>query len=104
MAISQVITATKAGSEFVSLDEARAQYAVDSANAGLKTYLAEALSGSAFTVDADWDDDTQTMTFTRVWDTDAYNAYIAAKDTDRQSAKTALETAGWTVTESTASV
>lgn len=103
MAIQQTVTLTKADGAFA--DYAEAATALRSlADASLLTSLDTSRTGGDFTVVAGFDPDTQTLTLVRTWDEDAYNAYKTATSGASVNSQSAMEAAGWTVTEAQATV
>lgn len=105
MAFLQVITASKTGSEFVTWEEAEAAYKLAGANSAIVNNIASRLEKKEFVNTTDWDADTQTLVYSRVWTTEAaYNAYVTNQKANRNAFKTNAEAGGWTVTESTSTV
>lgn len=104
MAILQVITASKENGEYADLVEAQDAYTTDTNTSALRTYLLSAQSSGDFSTVTEWDSESQTLTYNRTWDETAYNAYIAAQETNRNTAKANAETAGWAVSESISTV
>ena len=103
MATRQTVTLTKAGGTYVDYE---------AAVAGVRALISESVltainnsrTAGEFTNTADFDAASQTLTFVRTWDEDAFNSHKSAIGTASDSGKSALEAEGWTVTESSETV
>lgn len=104
MAILQVVTASKADGEFVTFEEAQSAYVTDASADALKSALMTSLAGNEFTVELGWDVESQTITYSRTWQPDAYDAFNAAQSTNKTNAQSSAEAAGWVVTETISTV
>ena len=103
MATRQTVTLTKADGTYADYDEAVAgvRALVDES---VTTALNNSRTAAEFTNTVDFDVDTQVLTFVRTWDEDAFNTHKAAIASVADAGKTALESAGWTVTEASETV
>jgi hypothetical protein len=102
MAIQQTVVFTKAEGSFSDLAEMQTAILADLVDSTQKSALDTARSSEEFTVVSDFDPIAQQMTLVRTWNEDAFNAYKAAHPGTANSSS--LESAGWDVTESIATV
>lgn len=104
MAIQQTVTYTKSDGTFTQLEDARLNILDLLSDASQKTALSDANLAGHFTLALNFDVDTQVLTFVRTWDEDQYNSYTSATSSSATANKASIESAGWTVAESIATV
>ena len=102
MAIQQTVVFTKADGSFADPAEIQAAISADLVDSTQKSALDAARTSGEFTVVSDFDPIAQQMTLVRTWNEDAFNAYKAAHPGTANSS--GLESAGWDITESIATV
>jgi len=104
MAIQQTVTYTKSDGTFTELEDARLNILDAVSDTSQTTALSDANMAGHFTVTLNFDADTQVLTFIRTWDEDQYTSYTTATSSAATANKASIESAGWTVTEATATV
>lgn len=96
MAVTQTVTLTKAGAGYTSIEEARDAVHEVLGNETYLEWVRTKEAAGAVNETVTFDEPSQTLSVTRVWNDDAYAAFINDTADMRTANRAALEGAGWT--------